>query len=206
MAARVSPGLAGPQPPAAPTKAMSARLASLRGQHLRLPPLFRPRAAASAASRLPLDDDALARMHGRALSVTLDRPLIGGNRVDVLHDAAAAYEAMFAGIALARDHINLESYILEAEGPGESLANLLLEKRASGVRVNVIFDSFGSLRTAGDYFRRLREAGVALCEYNPVSIWRPLLRALHLRDHRKLLIVDGRIAFVGGINFSSVYA
>ncbi|HUL67149.1 MAG TPA: phospholipase D-like domain-containing protein [Burkholderiaceae bacterium] len=145
-------------------------------------------------------------MHARTLAANLNRPLIGGNRVDVLVDAAAAYEAMFAAIASARDHINLESYILEAEGPGEALANLLLKKRASGVRVNVIFDSFGSLRTSGDYFRRLREAGVALCEYNPVSVWRPLLRALHLRDHRKLLIVDGRIAFVGGINFSSVYA
>jgi cardiolipin synthase len=145
-------------------------------------------------------------MHGRALAGTLDRPLIGGNRVEVFVDAAAAYEAMFAAITAARDHINLESYILEAEGPGESLANLLLQKRASGVRVNVIFDSFGSLRTSAEYFRRLREAGVALCEYNPVSLWRPLLRALHLRDHRKLLVVDGRVAFVGGINFSSVYA
>jgi cardiolipin synthase len=145
-------------------------------------------------------------MHARTLAVTLNRPLIGGNRVDVLVDAPSAYGAMFAAIAAARDHINVESYILEAEGPGESLANLLLQKRASGVRVNLIFDSFGSLRTSAEYFRRLREAGVALCEYNPVRSWRPLLRALHLRDHRKLLIVDGRIAFVGGINFSSVYA
>src|SRR5262249_737504 len=71
---------------------------------------------------------------------------------------------------------------------------------------NVIFDSFGSLRTSADYFRRLKQAGVALCEYNPVSLWRrPLYRALHLRDHRKLLIVAGRIGFVAGINFSSGY-
>jgi cardiolipin synthase A/B len=185
---------------------MSARLASLRGQHLRLPPLFRARAKVPHASRAPLDDEALARTHARSLAANLDRPLIGGNRVNVLTDAAAAYEAMFAAIAAARDHVNLESYILEAQGPGESLANLLLQKRAAGVRVNVIFDSFGSLRTSGEYFRRLREAGVALCEYNPISVWRPLLRALHLRDHRKLLIVDGRVGFVGGINFSSVYA
>jgi cardiolipin synthase A/B len=149
----------------------------------------------------------LAQQHARTVAGALARPLVGGNRVEVLVDGPSTYEAMFAAIAAARDHINLESYILEENGPGESLAELLLQKRARGVRVNVIFDSFGSLRTSAEYFRRLEQAGVALCEYNPVSPWRrPLYRALHLRDHRKLLIVDGRIGFVGGINFSSVYA
>ncbi len=132
---------------------------------------------------------------------------MGGNRVEVLLDGPSTYAAMFKAIEGARDHVNVESYILEDEGPGESLAELLLRKRSAGVRVNVIFDSFGSLRTKAEYFRRLTEAGVALCEYNPVSLWRrPLHRALHLRDHRKLLVVDGRIGFVGGINFSAVYA
>jgi cardiolipin synthase len=186
---------------------MSARLRSLRGRHFRLPPPFRARDPARAAAPAVLDAPALARLHGWVLASTLTRPLVGGNRVDVLVDAPSTYEAMFAAIEAARDHVNLESYILEAEGPGESLAELLLRKRAAGLRVNVIFDSFGSLRTSADFFRRLEQAGVALCEYNPVSLWRrPLQRALHLRDHRKLLIVDGRIAFVGGINFSSVYA
>src|SRR5436853_376423 len=206
MPARASSGIAGPQPLAATAGAMSARLASLRGRYLRLPPLFRPRLPPPAVSP-PIDNAALARVHARALASTLSRPLVGGNRVEVLVDAASTYEAMFAAIATARDHVNLESYILEAEGPGESLAELLIKKRAGGLRVNVIFDSFGSLRTSAEYFRRLKLAGVALCEYNPVSLWRrPLQRALHLRDHRKLLIVDGRIAFVGVINFSSVYA
>jgi cardiolipin synthase len=196
-----------PQLFAATAEAMSGRVASLRARHLRLPPFFRQRLATPAEAPHPLNGAALARLHVRALASTLSRPLVGGNRVDVLVDAPSTYEAMFEAIAAARDHINLESYILEAEGPGESLAELLLQKRAQGLCVSVIFDSFGSLRTSGEYFRRLQAAGVALCEYNPVSLWRrPLQRALHLRDHRKLLIVDGRIAFVGGINFSSVYA
>jgi cardiolipin synthase len=200
--------MAAPQPLAAAAEAMSAHLAPLPARPPRLLRLFRPRIGAPhTAAPAPLGAAQLARLHARILASTLSRPLVGGNRVDVLVDAASTYESMFAAIAAARDHINLESYILEEEGPGESLAELLLAQRACGVRVNVIFDSFGSLRTSAEYFRRLQLAGVSLCEYNPVSLWRrPLQRALHLRDHRKLLIVDGRVGFVGGINFSSVYA
>jgi phosphatidylserine/phosphatidylglycerophosphate/cardiolipin synthase-like enzyme len=167
MPARVSSGLVEPQLFAATAEAMSGRVASLRARHLRLPPFFRQRLATPAEAPHPLNGAALARLHVRALASTLSRPLVGGNRVDVLVDAPSTYEAMFEAIAAARDHINLESYILEAEGPGESLAELLLQKRAQGLCVSVIFDSFGSLRTSGEYFRRLQAAGVALCEYKP---------------------------------------
>lgn len=171
-------------------------------------PLLRRRAFGDRGTqRTAPTPEALARMHGRSVASQLGRPLVGGNRVDILIDGPSTHAAMFAAIEAARDHVNVESYILEGEGPGESLAELLLRKRAAGVCVNVIFDSFGSLRTPAEYFRRLRDAGVALCEYNPVSPWRrPLQRALHLRDHRKLLVVDGRVGFVGGVNFSSVYS
>ena len=168
-------------------------------------PRFRSRGASPGAE--PPDDLLLEQRHARSLAGTLAHPLVRGNQVEVLVDGPSTYQAMFTAIAAARDHINLESYILEHEGPGEPLAELLLQKRAAGVHVNVIFDGFGSMRTPAEYFARLRRAGVALCEYNPVGLWkRPLHRALHLRDHRKLLVVDGRIGFVGGINFSSVYA
>jgi cardiolipin synthase len=145
--------------------------------------------------------------HEQALVRGLVEPLVPGHRVELLQDGPLTYEAMFAAIAGARDHINLESYILEADGPGEELARRLVERAAAGVHVNVLFDSFGSLRTPATYFERLRAAGVRLCEYNPVSrlanLWS---RALHLRDHRKLMVVDGRIGFIGGINISAVYA
>lgn len=206
MSARADPPLAAAPPLAAPTQALSARLASLPERHPRLS-LFLSRLSEPDPAPEPLSTGALVRLHSRILSTTLSRPLVGGNRVDVLVDGPSTYAAMFGAIGAARDHINLESYILEQEGPGESLAELLIAKRRAGVYVNVIFDGFGSLRTSPDYFRRLEQAGVVLCEYNPVSLLRrPLERTLHLRDHRKLLIVDGRIGFVGGINFSSVYA
>jgi len=72
--------------------------------------------------------------------------------------------------------------------------------------VNVLYDSVGSLRTPREYFARLRKAGVAVCEFNPVNPLRAGLGwRLNSRDHRKILVVDGRVAFTGGINISSAY-
>ncbi|HEY0856525.1 MAG TPA: phospholipase D-like domain-containing protein [Albitalea sp.] len=150
---------------------------------------------------------ALERQHARWLMRSLRRPLVGGNRAELLIDGPATYAAMFAAIDGARDHINLESYIVEADGPGEELARRLIAKCREGVRVNLLFDGFGSLRTADAYFDALRAGGVQLCEYNPLRSWRKLLsRGVHLRDHRKLLVVDGRVAFLGGVNISGVYS
>ena len=147
------------------------------------------------------------RRHAGVLMRALRQPLVGGNRVELLIDGPATYAAMFAAIDGARDHINLESYIVEADGPGEELARRLLAKCREGVKVNLLFDGFGSLTTAGAYFEALRAGGVQLCEYNPLRSWaRVFSRAVHLRDHRKLLVVDGRVAFVGGVNISGVYS
>jgi len=147
------------------------------------------------------------RRHAAVLQRALRQPLVGGNQVELLVDGPATYDAMFAAIDAARDHINLESYIVEAGGPGAELAQRLIAKCRQGVRVNLLYDSFGSLTTDSAYFAGLCEAGVAVCEYNPLRSWRNLFsRSAHWRDHRKLLVVDGQIAFVGGINISGVYS
>lgn len=149
----------------------------------------------------------VAMSHAHELVRRLGEPLLGGNQLTLLQDGPATFAAMFEAIEQARDHINIESYIVEADGPGEELARRLVERCRAGVRVNLLFDSFGSLQTSSAFFDRLRAAGVSLCEYNPVQRLRALLgKALHLRDHRKLMIVDGRIGFIGGVNISSVYS
>jgi cardiolipin synthase len=136
----------------------------------------------------------------------LGEPLIGGNRVELLEDGPATFEAMYRAIEGARDHVNIESYIVAADGPGEEIARRLAERCADGVRVNLLFDSFGSLTTSSAFFARLRRCGVSLCEYNPLHPWRALAGlALQRRDHRKLMVVDGRIGFIGGVNISPVY-
>lgn len=134
-------------------------------------------------------------------------PLVLGNKVTLLEDGAATYPAMFAAIRKARDHINMQTYIIEDDEIGRQFADLLIEQQARGVQVNLIFDSFGSINTPQAFFDRLKEGGVAVLEFNPVN---PLAAKkewqLNNRDHRKLLVVDGRIAFIGGINISSVYS
>ena len=135
------------------------------------------------------------------------RPLVLGNRVRLLLDGPATYEAMFAAIRQARSSIDIEAYIIDDGNVGQRFAALLLERRAAGVEVNVIYDSVGSLKTKREFFDRLRAGGVRVVEFNPVSpaaLTRPW--KLNHRDHRKLTIVDGRTAFLGGINIDEVYA
>src|SRR3954471_1963351 len=168
---------------------------------LRLPSSPEPPKPAQATSPLT------AHGHAHALVAGLCEPLVTGNRVDLLQDGPGTYAAMFEAIDNARDHVNLESYILEAEGPGEEFARRLIARAKAGVRVNVLYDSFGSIGTPASYFEHLRTNGVNVCEYNPLRRLGNLLsRALHLRDHRKLMVVDGRIGFIGGVNISSVYS
>ena len=165
----------------------------------------------SPAPKLPVPGTAKPLMavhsHAHALVAGLGEPLVTGNRVILLQDGPGTYAAMFEAIDNASDHINLESYILEAEGPGEEFARRLIARVKAGVRVNVLYDSFGSIGTPESYFDHLRANGVNVTEYNPLRRLGNLLsRALHLRDHRKLMVVDGRIGFIGGVNISPVYS
>jgi len=134
-------------------------------------------------------------------------PLVVGNKVVLLQDGAATYAAMFAAIRSAHDHINLESYIIEDDEIGHQFADLLLAQQRRGIQVNLIYDSFGGINTPLAFFDRLREGGINVLEFNPIN---PLAAKgqwqFNNRDHRKLLLVDGRIAFIGGINISNVYS
>ena len=133
-------------------------------------------------------------------------PLVAGNATRLLVDGPETHRAMFDAIAKARRHVHLETYILEGDETGRRLADLLVERSRRGVQVSVMYDAVGGLRTPAEYFDRLREAGVAVCEFNPVSPTAGRKVALNHRDHRKILVVDGRVAYTGGINISDVYA
>jgi len=134
-------------------------------------------------------------------------PLTTGNSVKLLQDGPATYEAMLSAIASARDHVNMETYILDDDAVGRRFAQALIDKQAQGVQVNLIHDSVGTLNTPPAFFERLEASGVRVLQFNPVNplqarkVWE-----LNQRDHRKLLIVDGSTAFLGGINISGVYS
>lgn len=136
-----------------------------------------------------------------------DSPLVAGNRVQLLQDGPSTYQAMFAAIAAASDHVNMETYILEDDEVGQRFAEALIAKQRAGVQVNLVHDGVGTLRTPTGFFDRLRAAGVQVLEFNPVNpLNAPAGWDVNQRDHRKLLITDGKTAFLGGINVSSVYS
>ena len=134
-------------------------------------------------------------------------PLVVGNKVELLVDGPTTYDFMLAAIENAKDHINFETYIIEDDEVGRRFAELLTRKQRSGVQVNLVYDSVGAINTPKEFFKPLQESGVNVLEFNPIN---PLNARkgwqVNRRDHRKLLIVDGQIAFVGGINISSVYS
>ncbi len=134
-------------------------------------------------------------------------PLTTGNQVVLLQDGPATYKAMFAAIAAAQDHINMETYILEDDEIGRQFAQALMDRQRQGVQVNIIRDSVGTFGTPAAFFQELAATGIKVLEFNPIN---PLQSrkewALNQRDHRKLLITDGHTAFLGGINISSVYS
>ena len=134
-------------------------------------------------------------------------PLTTGNSVRLLRDGPATYTAMLAAIEKARDHIHMETYIFDDDEVGQRFARVLMAKQRAGVQVNLIRDSVGTLFTPSALFDDMAATGIRVLEFNPVN---PLaLRKgweVNQRDHRKLLVVDGEVAFLGGINISSVYS
>jgi cardiolipin synthase A/B len=145
--------------------------------------------------------------HLAAENAIATEPLTTGNKVALFADGPSTYAAMNRAIASARDHINMETYIIEDDEVGRAFVMALVARQRAGVQVNLIYDSVGSINTPKTFFEPLIEAGVNVLEFNSVN---PLTAKkgwqLNQRDHRKLLIVDGRTVFLGGINISAVYS
>ena len=135
-------------------------------------------------------------------------PLTAGNATQLLRDGEGTFAAVFDAIAQARHHINLEYYTLEdVEYSGRKLSALLLEKRRAGVAVNIIYDSYGSTNTPSAFFETLKSAGVNLVAFHPVNPLEAVAEGYspNDRNHRKIMIVDGKVAVVGGVNLASYY-
>ena len=130
-------------------------------------------------------------------------PLSVGNRVALLEDGKQTYAAMLRAIGSARHHIHMETYIFEDDDTGKQFADALMQRAKAGVQVRLMYDAVGSIKTPKEFFKRLSDGGVQVVEFNPIG--KGGIDALNQRDHRKITIVDGRIAFLGGINISDVY-
>jgi len=156
---------------------------------------------------MQLSEDPVLQRHEARHAPLSECPVLPGNGVTLLRSAAEALAAMFDAITAATDHIHLEYYILDdVRIGGRSLIDLLVAARARGVAVTAIYDAVGSLRAPEAVIRRLDASGAQTLVFRPLN---PLRRhfAWHLndRDHRKIMVIDGRRAFLGGVNLCRVY-
>jgi cardiolipin synthase len=133
------------------------------------------------------------------------RELRPGNRVHLLEDGAHAYPRMLEAVARAERSIYLEMYIFADDVVGRRFAKALAARARDGLEVRFLYDAVGSKETPRDFFGWMRSQGVRVVEFNPIPRFFFGLR-FRRRNHRKLLIVDGRVAFLGGMNVSREYA
>jgi cardiolipin synthase len=123
-------------------------------------------------------------------------------RVELLADGDACYDAIEQAIAAARHHIHLEYYIWEPDALGRRLRDLLVARAADGVEVRVLVDAIGSNRLPGGFWSALEAAGGEAALFNPLR-WRRLRpQLINFRTHRKIVVCDGRVGFTGGMNVS----
>jgi cardiolipin synthase len=133
-------------------------------------------------------------------------PLTTGNQVKVLVDGPETYAAIEAAMRAARRYIDLETFIYGDDDIGRRFAALLADKQREGIEVRVLYDSLGSMDTPRSFFDELRAQGIEVREFRPMNpIKNPLIWNIQNRDHRKIVVVDGRTGFTGGINIDSTY-
>lgn len=134
--------------------------------------------------------------------------MVTGNTVTLLHDGEHVFPAMLQAIAGATEEILLEMYWFASDRIGTVFAEALAAKASEGVRVQIIYDAVGSWEASSSMFAAMREAGCEIHQFNPIAPWRKRFNVgvVNRRDHRKMLVVDGRILFVGGVNIGDPWA
>lgn len=145
-------------------------------------------------------DDAFART-ARYLG---GLPFTRGNRLDLLIDGKETFEAIFREIRGAESYICVNFYIVKNDRIGRRFQQLLMEKARKGVKVWMLFDELGSHKLPRKYLRELREAGVNCYSFGTNRMFISRLQ-LNFRNHRKIVVIDGKTAFIGGINVGDEY-
>lgn len=126
------------------------------------------------------------------------------NRVEVYSYGRDKFEALFNDIRAAEEYIHLQYYIIEDDHIGRALRDALIERAKAGVRVRVIYDDFGCWGVSRKFFRSMREAGIDIHPFFKV-VFPPFATRINWRNHRKLAVIDGEVAYVGGMNVADRY-
>jgi len=131
-------------------------------------------------------------------------PFTRGNRVELLVDGAATYAAMHDAIATAESYVLVQFYIVRDDGTSRALRDALIDKARCGVRVHFLYDEIGSLKLPPTYLEALRKESIEVSGFKTTQGLRNRFQ-INFRNHRKLLIVDGRTGFIGGHNLGDEY-
>jgi cardiolipin synthase len=172
------------------------RATDLRNKHIaeRIQAGIAPyRVAASAETEAVRVAEALAGM-----------PALRGNRVDLLIDGDATFTSILEGIDQANDYILVQFFIVHDDGLGRALKERLVARAHEGIRVYFLYDEVGCHDLPKSYIRDLREAGVEMCEFNTRKGRRNRFQ-INFRNHRKIVVVDGQVTWIGGHNVGDEY-
>ncbi len=130
--------------------------------------------------------------------------LTTNNEVTILNSGSEKFEELFETLLLAKDHIHVEYFIIKNDYIGNKLKDILIMKSKEGLDVRVLYDAVGCWRLSHSYVLDLKKAGVRVEKFSPV-VFPVLSRELNYRNHRKIVVIDGKYGFVGGINVGDEY-
>ncbi len=126
------------------------------------------------------------------------------NTVDIYTDGYGFFPALLAAIRNATSHIHIDIYIFADDALGRLVSDSLIDKARQGVEVRVIYDDVGCWNVSRHFFERMREEGIEVCPFLPVR-FPSFTSKVNYRNHRKIIVVDGKVGFIGGMNIAQRY-
>lgn len=141
--------------------------------------------------------------------ISMGRTLIGApyfenNRVEIFTDGQAKFDSLIADLRNARKSINLQYYIIDDDHIGRTIKDILIERARAGVTVRVVYDHVGSFSTKSRFFKQMRSAGIQAYPFFKVA-FPPFGTRINWRNHRKIVVIDGQIGYIGGMNIADRY-
>ncbi len=143
----------------------------------------------------------------KLLANNSDSPLFINNQIKVFKDGTEKFECLKEELLKAKHHIHLEYYIVKSDGIGNEIKDILVQKSLEGVKIRFIMDRVGSIKAKASYIEELKAAGVDVVQYSYflAPILRTINTQINYRNHRKIVVIDGRVGFLGGINIGDEY-
>ncbi|MGL5894711.1 MAG: phospholipase D-like domain-containing protein, partial [Bacteroidales bacterium] len=149
---------------------------------------------------LPSQYQTLAKL----LNYNNQSPLYANNNIRIFTSGKDKIDALFEALNKAQNYIHLQYYIIESDELGLSLQDILIKKSKEGVEVKILYDDVGCWKVPNEYFNKLKEAGVEVLSFLPVK-FHLFTSKVNYRNHRKMVIIDGEMAFMGGMNIADRY-